>query len=133
MRKRVVTGLLVLVPVGVTFIVLRLLFRLMSGILEPLLTRVTGQLPGPALATISVALLLVLLYVVGALTTNLAGRKLIALGESVIARLQVVKTIYSATKQVVDTLPFSNQHAFKSVVWLDFPHPGLKTIGFVAH
>ncbi len=71
------------------------------------------------------------LYLLGEITRHIAGRRVLAWGEAVIARLPVVKTLYSATKQVMDSLSLSGQQGFKTVVWIEFPRPGLLTIGFV--
>lgn len=130
-RTRVVAGLIVLVPVGITFLVLRFLLRSTAGVLAPLVTRLLGQLPDAVVAAISVCALVVLLYLVGVLTTYLVGRRLIAFGESVVARIPLVKTVYSASKQVVQALSLPNRKSFKSVVWVEFPRPGLLALGFV--
>ena len=130
-RKKTIAGLFVLIPTGLTFIVLRFLFSLTSGVLRPAVDRLEWRLPGAFVATISLLLLVLIVYLVGEIASHIVGRRLIALGEAVIARVPLVKTVYSSIKQVVDAVSLSDQKGFKAAVWLEFPRPGLLTIGFV--
>jgi uncharacterized membrane protein len=130
-RRRLLAGLAVLVPFGFTSLVLRFVFRVTSGLLSPVIVPLAPRIPALAVAAVSVVIVVVLLYLAGLLTTYLLGRRLIALGESVVERVPVVKTIYGASKQVVWTLSLPNRKAFKSVVWVEFPRPGLLALGFV--
>lgn len=130
-RKRLIQGILVLVPLGVTVLVLRSLFHVASGILAPALRRLYSGLPDPLIAGLAVLLLFCLIYLVGLLTSHLLGRRLIAVGEAVVQRVPLVATIYSATKQVVETLSLPNHKAFRSVVIVEFPRVGLYSLAFV--
>ena len=131
LRRRLVAGLAVLVPVGFTFLVLRFLFRVTSGLLAPVITPLMPTLPAMAVAAVSVAILVVLVYLAGLLTTYLIGRRMIALGESIIQRIPLIRTIYGAFRQVVKTLSLPNRKAFKGVVWVEFPRAGFLALGFV--
>ena len=130
-RRKVITGLLVLTPIGFTFIVLRFLFRQTSGLLRPAVERLAWELPDGLVAAVSLLLLVLLVYLVGEIASNIFGRRIIALGEALIERVPVAKTVYSGIKQVVDTVSLTDQKGFKAAVWIEFPHPGLLTIGFV--
>ena len=130
-RRKAITGLLVLTPIGFTFIVLRFLFRQTSGLLRPAVERLAWELPDGLVATVSLLLLVLLVYLVGEIASNIFGRRIIALGEALIERVPVAKTVYSGIKQVVDTVSLTDQKGFKAAVWIEFPHPGLLTIGFV--
>ena len=130
-RRRLIAGLLLLVPIGVTFLILRFLFRTTSGLLGPLITPLAPRLPSAAVAVVSVGILVVLLYLAGLLTTYIVGRRLIALGDAVIARIPLAKTIYGASKQVIQTLSVPDRGAFKGVAWVEFPRPGFLALGFV--
>jgi uncharacterized membrane protein len=131
LRRRLVTGLLVLVPIGITILVLRFLFNLTASVLAPAVRLIPGKLPKSVLALISVCAFLLLLYAVGAVAQLLVGRRLIAIAEALVARIPLVKSVYSAVKQVVDTLSPSRREAFKSVVWVEFPRPGFRALAFV--
>jgi uncharacterized membrane protein len=131
LRTRIVSGILVLVPVAITVFILRLVFASLSGFLMPVLRPFVGDLPPWALYGIAVASTLLLIYAMGALTAFMIGRRLLNLAERVILQVPLVKTIYSASKQVVDTFSASNRETFKATVIVEFPRPGSFAVGFV--
>ena len=134
-RKRLVSGLLLLLPVGITFLILKFLFSLASGILGPLLERYVeryaGRLPGFVLPVVAILLLLVVTYFVGLFASLVIGRRMVAFGERILMRVPVLKTIYGASKQAVHVLSASDKTSFKSVVLVEFPRPGIRSFGFI--
>ena len=98
-RRRVIAGLLVLIPAGVILLVLRFLYRITASILAPVVRLWFGQLPDVAMGAISVVLLIILLYLVGLATTHFLGRRLVIVGEAIVRRIPLVTTVYSAAKQ----------------------------------
>ena len=79
---------------------------------------------------VSILILFFLLYLVGTLGEFLIGRKVIETGETILLQIPLVRTIYSAIKQVIQAFS-QNQMAFKSVVMLEFPRPGFLSLGFL--
>ena len=67
----------------------------------------------------------------GWLSTNVVGRKLIQVGENLIGRIPVAKSIYSATKGVLEAVSFEQSDAFKRVVLIEYPRKGLFVLAFV--
>jgi len=143
-RNRMLAGTLVLVPIGVTLLLVKWLYRPTAGLLQPLAVgwldsmNKRGILPafGPGsvrvlVTVISVALLLMLLYLVGAIGQFVLGRRLISAGEGLLFRIPLVRVIYSATKQVLEAFSLPEKAAFKSVVLVEFPRRGLWAIGFL--
>ncbi len=132
-RTRIVSGTLMLVPLAVTFVVLRFLFRLSVGYVRPIVRLMPhGKLPEYVVGAIAVLALLLFLYLVGLLTGLVIGRRLLSLGESLLARIPIVKSVYSWTKSLVEMLSSRNRSAFNSVVLVDFPRPGCRALGFVS-
>ncbi|MCF7855301.1 MAG: DUF502 domain-containing protein [Candidatus Pacebacteria bacterium] len=130
-RNRIITGALTLVPVAVTVFVLSFIFHFTSGLLAPLVRMLPVELSDTVVAVVSFLLLLLLLYLTGAVAKHFIGRHLLQIGENLVVRLPLVRPIYLAAKQVVDTLSFSQREAFKRVVFVEFPVTGLFVIGFV--
>lgn len=130
-RGRIVSGVLLLVPVAVTFVVLRFLYRLIHANVRPLL-KVFAAFPIPeyVVAALAVVALFAGLYGAGVLARMVVGRRIIGWGESILARIPLVKSVYGASKNLVDMLSTGNRSAFKSVVFIEFPRPGLRTMGF---
>jgi uncharacterized membrane protein len=131
-RKWFFSGLLVIVPMGITVWVLQWVI----GILDTTLLilpeawhpdRVLGvHVPG-----FGVLLALGIILVVGAIASNFAGRKLVHWGDVIVSRIPVVRSIYSSVKQVSDTLFSGNGNAFRTAVMIQWPRTDVWTIGFV--
>ena len=131
-RTRLLAGVLLLVPLVVTVIVLRFLLGVVRGLLDPVLDILgaSGLPDGVALA-ISLLGLLLLVYLAGLLAANVFGRRLIDLLERALGHVPLVKSIYTSSRKAVDMLSSSNKASFKSVVLVEFPGPGLRSLAFV--
>lgn len=126
-KRYFVTGLLVVTPLWGTYLILKALFSSLEGVLGDLLASHTSfYIPG-----LGIAALAVLLLVVGMLATNIFGRKIVALWESVLKQVPVVKTVYQVLKAVVDTFSIHNREQFSRVVLVEFPRKGQYSIAFV--
>lgn len=130
-RSRLVSGVAVLVPLFITIFILRALFGFTAGILLPILDPAVDHWPGWARAALALAILILIVFVLGELAAHLVGRRIISLGEAVLLRVPVVRVIYKASRQVVSAFGGKERSAFRSVVLIEFPHPGMRSIGFV--
>jgi uncharacterized membrane protein len=132
LRKWLLAGLLVIVPVAITIAVLRWIIDTLDQTLLILPEawhpdRVFGvHIPG-----FGVLLTLAILLIAGAVASNFFGRKLVSLGDRVVTRIPVVRSIYSSVKQVSDTLFSPSGNAFRTAVLIEWPRPGVWTIAFV--
>src|SRR5215469_694503 len=72
----------------------------------------------------------VLLTAIGALTAGLAGRLLVGFGETLLARMPVVRSVYGAIKQIVNTIVSQQSNSFREVVLVQWPRQGMWTIAF---
>lgn len=120
-------GILVILPIGITVLVLKFLFDLLNPILEP----ATDYLPGEQVNGLGLAALLVLVYLVGLVAAFVVGRKLIAVGHRVMEFIPLVKGIYSTTRAAVGVLSNNNDRQYSGVVLIEFPRPGIKSIGLI--
>lgn len=131
-RRHFLTGLLVLLPLGLTFYFLVLLVRLADQILKILPphfhpdTYLPFHLPG-----LGVIVTTALVFVVGFLTSNFVGRRLIKEWETLLGRIPLVRTIYGSTRQLVETIFTDSNKSFRQVVLVQFPRPGVYALGFV--
>jgi uncharacterized membrane protein len=131
LRSRVTSGIVVLVPIVVTVAVLRFLFGATSSVLLPLIDPAVDQWAPSARAALSLGVLLVAVYVLGEIAANIVGRRVLGLAESVVLRVPLVKVVYSASKQVAAAFQGRKARAFKSVVLVEFPAPGMQAVAFV--
>ena len=131
MRNRIFSGILVIIPLVITIFIVKIIFNFLAGILKPLVFLVFGHLPEWIIATISVTILFVLLYFLGVIISHVIGMRFIAYCEEVILQIPLVKTVYHASKQVLGSLSMSSRKAFQSVVVIEYPRVGTKTLAFV--
>jgi uncharacterized membrane protein len=130
-RKYIVAGLLVWVPLGITILVIKLLIDLLdrSLVLLPPSFR-PEQLLGFSVPGFGIFLSAFIIITTGLVVTNLAGRKLMNTGEELLDRIPLVRSIYSAVKQVTQTLVSSDKNSFRQVVLIEYPRKGAWTLAF---
>jgi uncharacterized membrane protein len=127
LRTNLLAGAAVVVPLVVTFLVLRFLFHSLDAILQPIVPYVLGRaIPGLGLLA-----LVILVYVSGILARNFVGRWVSGGLDRLIGRVPLAGLIYGATRSLVESFGASGKTAFRRAVILEYPRPGLRTIGFV--
>ncbi|HOW97953.1 MAG TPA: DUF502 domain-containing protein [Kiritimatiellia bacterium] len=131
LRRRLVSGVLLLVPLAITLFILNLIFNALTAFALPLLRPWLGEWPEYALVAVALAVTFALIYLVGLIATHIIGRRIIQFGEAILLKLPIVKSVYSASKQVVNTFSASTAAAFQSVVLVEFPRTGSLAVGFV--
>jgi uncharacterized membrane protein len=131
-RKWLLAGLLVIVPVAITVAVLRWIIDTLDRTLLILPEAwQPDRLIGVHIPGLGVLLTLAILLTVGASVSNFIGKRLVALGDSIISRIPVVRGIYSSVKQVSDTLFSESGNAFRTAVLVQWPRPEVWTLAFV--
>ncbi|MFA6174473.1 MAG: DUF502 domain-containing protein [Kiritimatiellales bacterium] len=131
LKARMISGLLVLGPLVITLFILKLIFAALTAFVLPVLRPWLTALPESVIVFIATIAALLLIYLVGMFTTHFIGRRLIRMGEGVMMKLPIVKSVYSASKQVMDTFSSSTKASFTATVLVEFPHPGALAVGFV--
>jgi uncharacterized membrane protein len=127
-KRRFFAGIIVLIPLIVTFFIIIWFFRFIDGILGPLYFKILGY-NVPGLGFIST---IVLIFIVGAISTNVFGRKVIQYAENIILRIPFFKGLYASVKQIVDAFsPESKSSSFKKFVIVEYPRPGVFAFGFL--
>jgi uncharacterized membrane protein len=128
----VIAGLLVWLPIVVTVLILKFLIDvvdqtllLLPAMLQPEVL-IGFRIPGLGFLLSGVVLL-----VTGMVVTNLLGRNMVKVWESLLARIPVVRAIYSASKQLTETLFSGSGKSFRKVVLVRYPHPGLWSLAFL--
>ncbi|OHB42433.1 MAG: hypothetical protein A2069_04960 [Planctomycetes bacterium GWB2_41_19] len=139
-RRRMLTGLLLILPVYVTFFVVKFLFGFVGGTLSPVIKKIL-QFYGVALPKSSLdefiitflglILTFISLYFIGIFAANFVGKSIITYFENLLTKTPIIKNIYSSVKQIIHSVSLPGKQAFKRVVLVDFPKEGTKSIGFV--
>ncbi len=119
-RTKILPGVVILVPVVVTFLVLRLVFQWLDGFAQPIIKQVFQRetdIPG-----LGIALTLVVIWLTGLLASNVLGRRLIGRGNSMLSRLPIIGSIYGPVKQFTETLVSAGEEEdSRRVVLAEYP------------
>jgi uncharacterized membrane protein len=132
MKKILITGLLIWIPLAITLWVLELIVSTMDQSLLLLPPQYQPQaLLGYQIPGIGALLTVLVVFVTGALASNILGQRLLLFWESLLGRIPVVKTIYTGVKQVSDTLFAPGGQAFRKALLVQYPREGSWTIAFL--
>jgi uncharacterized membrane protein len=132
LRRYLIAGLLVWLPIVVTVLILKFLIDVVDRtlLLLPAMAQpeilIGFRVPGLGFLLSGAVLLLT-----GMVVTNLLGRNMVKVWEGLLARIPVVRAIYSASKQLTETLFSGSGKSFRKVVMVRYPHPGMWTLAFL--
>jgi uncharacterized membrane protein len=134
LRNRFLTGLVVAAPIGITIWLIITFINFVDRVIKPLVparynpeSYLPFALPGMGLLIAILALTLL-----GALAANIFGRTLLDIGERIVNSVPFIRNIYSALKQIVETVFQSQQNAFQEVVLVEYPMAGSYAVAFIA-
>ena len=126
LRRNFIAGFFVAVPIVVSVAAFIWIFRLVDGWTAPLYTRLLGrEVHGLGIITTAV-----LLLVLGALATNVLGRRILQAAEGYLLRVPLFRTVYAPVKQLVAAFSPDNEHGFKRVALIEDPSRGY-VLGFL--
>lgn len=126
LRRSFITGFFVLVPLVVSVAALVWVFGIIDGLTAPVSVRVIGRrVPGIGLAITGV-----LVLAVGAVASNVFGKRVLARAEEILGRIPVFGTVYAPVRQLIAAFSPDNEYGFKQVVMVEVPGRGL-TLGFL--
>ncbi len=132
LKKYFIAGLLVVVPLYISMYVVYLIVNAMDSIFYVLPEEIRPHsympfhIPGLGILVTVVGIMLV-----GMVVTNFLGKKMVEIGEAIVARIPFMRTIYNVTKQFLSTFFSQESHGFNRVVLLEYPRKGMYSIGFV--
>ena len=126
LRRRFLAGFFVTVPLVISIAALVWIFGIIDDFTAPLATRLVGR----AAPGVGILLMVLFVLVVGAVATNVIGRRILGRAEQVLTRVPVFKTIYSPVRQLVAAFSPDNEYGFKRVVMVEDERRGL-VMGFL--
>lgn len=131
-RKYILTGLLILMPLFLTGWVLLTLFNWTDHILQ-LIPRTyrPEELLGFPIPGLGLILTVALIFVIGGLVANVIGRKLVTTGEKILEKIPFLRWFYFSSKQIIEAVFINSQDSFRRAVLLEYPRKGLYSIGFI--
>ena len=126
-RSKLFAGVATLLPLYLTFFVIKFLFVTLEEMSDPILKRFNLDIPG-----LGIILTVLLIYILGFLVTNFLGRKIFNLGERIVKRVPIVNMIYTTLKQITDTFTKGSTDGFEGAVYIQYPRQGLWTMAFIS-
>lgn len=135
-KKNIIAGLLVTVPVLLTYIVLKFVITRIDALVVPVVSKIIGEkamenFNGYFVPGMGFLILIFFIFFIGLLTTNFFGKKLFSFGELVLRKIPIVRVIYITIKKVVDTVSQSNESTFEKMALITYPRAPLKTLGII--
>lgn len=131
MKKYLIAGILVWLPLGVTVLVIKALVELMDKTLLWLPPAWQPQvLFGVDIPGLGVIISVVVVFLTGVVVANFLGRALVRLWEKLLARIPLAGSVYSGVKQIVETLFSSGTKSFRKVIMVEYPRKGTWCLGF---
>ncbi len=131
LKKYLLDGLTVIVPVVVTVLLLVWLFDVIDGVLQPFIRDIYGR----AVTGLGFLAILELVLLAGIMVNSRAGRSVLKVTDSGLAKMPIFGSIYFAIKTMMESLVGAgvNKHAFRKVVFVEWPSGGMKTIAFITN
>ena len=128
LRNYFITGVVVLIPIGFTLYLSKILIGLSSKILPPNINP-NSYLPF-AIPGIEILISLIIITIVGGLSLSFLGKRILKLIDDLFKRIPVLRTIYSAILQMTETFSNKDSNDKKSVVLIEYPRKGVWAVGF---
>jgi len=130
-RRYLIAGLLVWLPIWATYVIIRFLVNVMDGTLSLLPYEYQpDQLFGMHIPGLGLLFTLVILFLTGLLVTNFLGRRMVVAWEKLLSRIPLIRSIHSAVKQVLHALVQPKGTAFRKVLLVEYPRHGVWSIAF---
>ena len=126
-RSKIFAGLAALLPLYLTFFVIKFLFVTLEEMSDPILKRFNLDIPG-----LGIILTVLLIYILGFLVSNFLGRKIFNIGERIVKKVPIVNIIYTTLKQITDTFTKGSTDTFEGAVYIQYPRQGLWTMAFIS-
>ena len=127
-KRYFISGVLVVVPLILTYIVLKFLFEAIDGILQPHIHRVFGYY----FWGLGIITTLLLILLAGVFTRNYIGARIYSIGDRLLGRMPIIRPIYGAAKQLLEALAAPRNKTFREVGLVQYPRPGMWALCFVA-
>ncbi len=126
-RTQFITGLFVVLPIGLTLWIISKAFNMLDSIIGSTLYQVIGmRIPG-----LGLVIILALIYAIGGITSNFMGKKLHDYLERLFENLPIIKTIYIPIKDILKNFANDKSNNFKKAVLVTYPMEGSHSIGFI--
>ncbi len=132
MRRYIIAGLLVWMPLGITFLVVRAIVSLLDRtlLLLPEMYR-PDNLLGMHIPGLGVLLAILLVLATGIIVANFLGKRMVVAWEHFLARIPLVRSLYAGVKQIMEAVLATDAQSFRKVLLLEYPRKGIWSVAFM--
>lgn len=131
LKRYILSGLLLWLPVIATLFIIRFIFDIFNQGMKLLPSQYQPEaLLGISVPGLGFIITIIILMISGAFASNFFGKKLVRLGENILERIPLIRSIYKAIKQVTQAILGSNERSFRQVVVIEFPKEGCYSMAF---
>lgn len=132
LRGSLMAGILVFLPLLVTYLIFRFVFELIGSLLDPVVNNLgLSAWPSWLINLVEVGVIIGIIYIAGRLVGWAFTKLLIDMGHNLIGRVPVIGSVYNTTRIGIEFLSDSRQHTYRGVVLIEFPRPGVMSIGLI--
>jgi len=133
LRTTFIAGLIVVVPIGLTVWILIWIFNGVEELLAPVVAWVFERFGAEPITGVGFGITVVLIFVIGIITTNVIGRRVVRWSESMLGKVPIARHLYVAFREVFRGFSQENSNSFLAVVLVEFPIKGMWTVGFITY
>lgn len=136
LKKNLIAGVLVLTPVGLTFLVLSFIINLMDDVMSPVMAYIIREFNLPLLEDFRVPgqgfiLISILIFFIGLMAKNYIGNQFVVAGEKLVQRVPFVRGVYLTIQKLVKTFSESKMPSFEKMALIKYPHLSVHSVGFL--
>ncbi|MBI1778976.1 MAG: DUF502 domain-containing protein [Proteobacteria bacterium] len=134
LRAYFFAGVLITAPIAITIYLSWQFIAAVDGAITPLIPAVWNPAHYLPFSIPGLGLIIVVIGItfIGAATAGFIGRVFLRVSEAMLARMPIVRGLYGAVKQIIETIFAQRSNAFRQVALIEFPRPGVWTVGFIA-
>ncbi|MCK4307385.1 DUF502 domain-containing protein [candidate division WOR-3 bacterium] len=134
MKRKFITGVVALLPIGLTVFVVWFSVIRIGGLLEVVFKRIPelSSLPSPVISLIGFSTLVLIVYIIGVITSSYVGKRVLKFGEDLIAKVPLIRTLYISVRKFTNAI-FIDKSAFEKAVVIEYPRKGIYTMGFMTN
>ncbi len=134
MKRKFITGIVALLPIGLTVFIIWFMVMKIGGLLEVVFRKIPtlSNLPLPLISFFGFLTLVLIIYMIGIITSSYIGKRILKFGEDIISKVPLIRIIYTSVRKFTNAV-FIDKSAFEKAVVIEYPRKGIYTMGFLTN
>jgi uncharacterized membrane protein len=134
MKRKFITGLVAILPIGLTLFVFQFLVLRIGGLLKVAFKHIPqlSLLPSPIISIIGFLTIILLIYMIGVATSGYVGNRILKFAENLMSKVPIIRILYIAVRRFTNAI-FIDKSAFKKAILIEYPRKGIFTLAFMTN